>query len=138
MELSQSERLRLVVRWLASEKGVNQADIGQMVGYSNRSAFSQVLNGKKGVPASLEQKIAALDPRINIDFLSGVSDEMLLGEGAVDPPVREERPAYPRVGIYVPPEFVEMVTDLTAVVREQQTMIKNLVTAWMKREDEGR
>ena len=138
MELSQSERMRLVVRWLATEKGVNQSDIGQMVGYPNNTYFSNLLSGRKPIVASLVDKIAALDPRINIDFLSGVSDEMLLGEGAIEPPVREERPAAPRVGIYVPPEFVEMVTDLTAVVREQQKMINNLVSAWLKMEDEGR
>lgn len=135
MELSQSERLRMAVKWYAALRSITTAEVGSMVGYNNASYFSQLINGKKPIAADVAQKVAALDPRINIDFLTGVSDVMLLGEGAVEPPVREERPAPPRVGIYVSPEFVEMVADLTAVVREQQKMINNLVNAWLKKED---
>ena len=106
MELSQSERARLVVRWAASQRGVNQKDIGEMVGYPNNTYFSNLLSGRKPISATLLEKIAALDPRINIDFLTGVSDDMLIGDE--QPALPESQPsaspaAPSRVGIYVPP-----------------------------------
>lgn len=80
MELSQSERARLVVRWLAQERGVNQKDIGELLGHPNNTYFSTLLSGRKPITKALMEKLAALDPRINIDFLTGISDEMLVGE----------------------------------------------------------
>lgn len=135
MELSLPQRAQMVVKWLAAERGVNQRDIGQMLGYTSNTSFSQVLNDKKVFPKNLPERIAALDPRINIDFLTGISDEMIVGEGAVEPK-RQEPIQSPRVGIFVPPELTQMVTDLTAVIREQQAMIKTLVDAWVKKEVE--
>lgn len=134
MELSLPERARMVVKWLAAQKGVNQRDIGQMLGYTSNTSFSQVLNDKKVFPKNLPERIAALDPRINIDFLTGISDEMIIGEGA--PAVqRKEAPApAPRVGIFVPPELAQMVTDLTTTIRDQQAMIRTMVDAWVRRE----
>lgn len=132
MELSQSERARLVVRWAASQRGVNQKDIGEMVGYPNNTYFSNLLSGRKPISATLLEKIAALDPRINIDFLTGVSDDMLIGDEQPalpeSPPIAS--PAAPsRVGIYVPAELVQMMSDLAATAREQQATIHTLVNA---------
>lgn len=139
MELSQSERMRLIVRWLAQQKGVNQKDIGQMLGYPNNTYFSNLLSGRKTISPALVDKIAALDPRINVDFISGLSNEMLL-PGNEQPEISTQPehplPQSPRVGIFVPPELTQMVTDLTAVIREQQAMIKTLVDAWVKKEVE--
>ena len=80
MVLKQADKARIVVKWLAEQKGVPMSKIGEMVGYSNASAFSQVLNSKKKLPPSLPERIAALDPRINIDFLTGESQDMILGD----------------------------------------------------------
>lgn len=51
-------------------------------------------------------------------------------------------PQSPRVGIFVPPELAQMVTDLTstikeqqATVREQQAMIRTLVNGWCKEKE---
>ena len=40
----------------------------------------------------------------------------------------------PRVGIFVPPELAQMVTDLTSIVRDQQAMIRNLIEKWCEKE----
>ena len=139
MELSQSERTRLVVRWLAQERGVNQKDIGVMLGYPNNTYFSNVLSGRKPISAALAEKIAALDPRVNIDFLTGVSDDMLLGENSPklsDISTPAPAPQQPRVGIYVPQELAQMMTDLTTTIREQQMMIRTLVDAWVSKKQQ--
>jgi len=139
MELSLNQRAQMAVKWLASQRGVNQKDIGVLLGYTSSTSFSQVLNDKRAYPKKFPERIAALDPRINIDFLTGVSDEMLIGEGT--PEVKPKEPAQPvsRVGIFVPPELAQMVTDLTstikeqqATVREQQAMIRSLIDEWRK------
>lgn len=138
MELTQSERARLVVRWLAQERGVNQKDIGELLGHPNNTYFSTLLSGRKPITKALMEKLAALDPRINVDFLTGVSDKMLIGEE--QPNILEERPKAPqpiptpRVGIFVPPELAQMVTDLTSIVRDQQAMIRNLIEKWCEKE----
>ena len=129
MELSQSERARLVVRWVASQRGVNQKDIGEIVGYPNNTYFSNLLSGRKPISAALLEKI---DPRINIDFLTGVSDDMLIGDEqpALPESPPSASPAAPsRVGIYVPAELVQMMSDLAATAREQQATIHTLVNA---------
>lgn len=109
-----------------------------MLGYTSNTSFSQVLNDKKVFPKNLPDRIAALDPRINIDFLTGISDEMIIGEGTPEVQRKDPTPT-PRVGIFVPPELAQMVTDLTATikeqqvtVREQQAMIRTLIDEWKK------
>lgn len=109
-----------------------------MLGYPNNTYFSNLLSGRKTISQTLLEKIAALDSRINIDFLTGISDEMIIGEGP--PEVQHKDPApMPRVGIFVPPELAQMMTDLTATikeqqvtVREQQAMIRTLIDEWKK------
>ena len=56
---------------------------------------------------------------------------MLIGEdaGAQEPQAPARRPATP--GIFVPAELTQMVTDLSATVREQQRLIGSLVDKWV-------
>lgn len=143
--LKQQDRARMVVDRLKVHLGKSQAEIGQMVGYTSQSAFSQVLNGKKEFPKVLIERICALDPSINPDFLTGESDEMFLN-GEETPSfapesLRTERPgtsstqpvkAAKSTGIFVPAELAQMVTDLSATVREQQRIIGSLVDTWIK------
>ena len=128
MDFSPAERARIVVRYLAKKQGITQAELGQKIGYGNKSAFSAVLNGQKALPVKFGEKLAALDAEINPDFLAGSSDEMLRPEYA-QPPVPEiftkqqERPS----GVYLPLELVKMFTDLSETIRSQQETIKALV-----------
>jgi len=148
MELSRHERLQSVVKWLAAERGVNQRDIGELLGWTSPVASSQLLNGKKTIPEGLPARLAALDPRINIDFLTGISDQKFLGEDVLEHPEVSAPVKQPRVGIFIPPELAQMVTDLTALmreqqatireqqstIREQQNMVHKLVDSWVKKE----
>lgn len=144
MALTQSERVRAVVRWLSGQTGKNQMEIAHQLGYDNKSTFSSFLNGHKTVPHSLPSKLADLDPRINIDFLLGTSDEMLLyvpkddgiplkstnavpeDESLIDAPKRPEN------GIFVPSELVQMISDLSTTIKDQQRIITTLVETWAK------
>ena len=128
MELTLPERAKLVVRYLSQKLGVTQAEIGEKMGYSNRSAFSAVLNGLKVLPVKFGEKLASLDDEINPDFLSGSSDKMLRSE-TTQPPVldvlkQQERPS----GVYLPLELVKMFTDMSETIRSQQEAIKVLVS----------
>ena len=130
MQLSPAERAQAVVKYLAKKFGVTQAQIGERIGYTNKSALSAVLNGGKILPKKFGEKLAALDPDINIDFLNGTSDYMLLSEAQpADPqsyPPRVEAPA-PADGIYIPRELAQMFSDLSAAVRSQQETLRMLL-----------
>lgn len=126
------ERAQAVVRYLAKKNGQNQYEIGRQIGYTNKSSFSMLLNGKMSFPDSIPERIAALDPSINIEFLKGTSDQMLLD--AEDQPLfipepeprPQEKPPVP-MGVYVPGELVQMFSDLSATVRAQQETIRDLI-----------
>ena len=144
MVLTHAERARAVVQYLAGQTGKKQNEIGQLVGFHNRSAFSQILNGHKAMPRTMPERLAALDSRINIDFLTGESDEMLLPTpgGPETPRISLEtqpegksstfKPHEPGKGVFVPSELVQMITDLSTTIKDQQKMITLLVEKWVK------
>ena len=149
MKLSDSDRLKAVVKWLTVQTGKRQSEVGEMLGYNNASSFSQVLNGKKKIPREFCTRLASLDPRINIDFLTGASEEMLKDAGN-DVQTAPERPRSPRPdkspvrtskapenGIFVPTELVQMISDLSATIKDQQDMIRALVNTWIKTREGG-
>ena len=124
MDFTPKERARYVVRYLAKKKGVTQAQIGELLGYSNKSSFSSVLSGEKPIPKKFGEKLAALDPDINPDFLNGTSNEPLMSGGEL--PFTNETTEQPRQdGIYLPGELVSMFTDLSATVRAQHDTLKS-------------
>ena len=130
--LNRTERLKITVKWLAEEKGVTLAEIGQMLGYNNRSYFSQLLNGMKVPAANLPGRVAELDPRINIDFLLGTSDEPLRSSGAASTPLplpthkEKKEKKDTREGVFIPAELVQMFSDMAATIRmQQETILKN-------------
>lgn len=129
MELTQSERAKIVVRYLSKKMGKNQYEIGQMLGYTNKSAFSSVIGGLRTVPRKFCERLAALDPEINPDFLTGKSDEMLR-PGYSQPDVPEllatGQPASKPSGVYLPLELVRLFTNLSDTIRSQQETIRLL------------
>lgn len=136
MELSHPERLKAVVRWLSVALGKTQGEIARDCGYENGTYFSQLLNGRKPVAASLDEKLAAMHPDLNLEYLRGTSDSMFLpgtGHPATAPeilvPAKEPRqPKAPAEGgVWLPAELVQMFTDLSATVRSQQETIRLLV-----------
>ena len=130
MQLSPAERAQAVVKYLAKKFGVTQAQIGERIGYTNKSALSTVLNGGKALPKKFGEKLSALDPEINPDFLTGESEEMLRPGG--DQPFIPGSPRQPSAdvpaGIYLPAECVRMFSDLSAAVRSQQETIRMLLS----------
>ncbi len=157
MVLTQAERARMVVKWLSGKMRKSQQEIGNLVGYGNASAFSQVLNAKKDLPKVLIERICSLDPRINIDFLTGDSDEMFVdGAGADSRP--QERPQTEQAGtsstqsvkaaksgFFVPAELADMINGLAATIQDQQVligdqqkMIHSLVNTWIKEKEGGK
>lgn len=143
MVLTPAERARFVIRFLMQQSKKSQAELAQELGYSNATVLSQILNGKKKIPRDLPNRISALDPRINIAFLTGESDEMLLPgpqladsprisasthlEGASSVTMLQESGN----GIFVPSELVKMITDLSTTIKDQQKMITLLVEKWV-------
>ena len=129
MDLSLAERASCVARYLAKKRGITQAEVGQLMGYSNRSAFSAVLTGQKRLPQKFGEKLAALDPAVNPAFLDGTSEDMLLSADE-QPAVKENINKYvPEVkpgSIVVPPELAQMFTDMAATIRSQQEMIRDM------------
>lgn len=127
MDLSASERAGIVVRYLAKKNGVTQFEIGQKMGYTNKSAFSALLGGHKSIPEHFAERIVSLFPEINRAFLTGESDDMLLP--GYEQPVIEEKLSQQeqRRGVYLPLELVKMFTDLSDTIRSQQETIRLLV-----------
>lgn len=129
MELTQSERAKIVVRYLAKKSGITMFEVGQKLGYTNKSAFSSIIGGEKTLPKKFTDKLAALDPEINPDFLTGKSDEMLR-PGYSQPDVPEllatGQPASKPSGVYLPLELVRLFTNLSDTIRSQQETIRLL------------
>ena len=134
MALSQSERLRAVIKWYSGQTRLTHKKISEALGYSNETFFSQMLNGHKEIPKALPGKVAALDPRINLSFLLGESDEMLVpGNGQPEPGTLLQRQRTggkdSQGGIYIPVELAQVFRDLSDTVRSQQETISLLVKA---------
>lgn len=130
MDMTQAERAQAVVRYLAKKTKKTQFEIGQELGYTNKSSFSALMNGKTPVPKQFPQRLAALDPSINLDFLLGESDEMLLpghDQPAVQPTGPSSRPSGQQ-GLWIPMELVKMFTDMSATIRSQQDTIRVLIS----------
>jgi hypothetical protein len=127
MDLSLADRAKIVAQYLSNKEGITQAQLGEKMGYSNRSAFSAVLNGLKTMPANFCERLASLDPVINPDFLSGKSDEMLRPESGqpAAPGLSTKQPG--ASGIYLPLELVKMFTDMSETIKSQQETISHLV-----------
>lgn len=64
--MSIHDRIKLVVKWLIGA-GVsnNQENIGRLIGYTNKSSFSQILNNKVPIPEGFIEKLCHLNQNIN-------------------------------------------------------------------------
>lgn len=144
MVLTHAERARLVIRFLMQQSKKTQAEIASELGYSNPSVLSQILNEKKSMPKTMPERLSSLDPSINVLFLTGESDDMLISppDGPETPRISTKAPSggksparkanVPESGIFVPSELVQMITDLSATIKDQQKMITLLVEKWAK------
>lgn len=71
-------RIKLAIQWLIYE-GIadNQENIGKLLGYSNKSSFSQVLNGKKTIPESFIKRLCSLHEKLNEHWILTGKGDML-------------------------------------------------------------
>lgn len=71
-------RNKIVVRHLTS-KGIaqNQKELGEKMGYSSESAFSQVINEKVPEPKDFISKLKTFEPALNEEWLKTGEGEML-------------------------------------------------------------
>ncbi len=135
MELSKPERAKIAVRYIAKKLNKSQQDVGVMLGYPNKAYFSAVLNGKaRYFTDNLAPKIVLLEPSINLDFLKGESDQLLVGDAnqpaipeMVVPYATEQTDSPAKTGVYVPKEFMSMLGEMSATIRSQQETIHKLV-----------
>jgi len=81
--MNELARIKLAVTHLVSKGvGCSQKEIGRLMGYRNESSFSQILNGKVGLPKNFIIKLAELDSDISRAWLSTGVGNMLLSENA--------------------------------------------------------
>lgn len=72
------DRIKLVVKWLiGTGLANNQEAIGRLMGYSNKSSFSQILNNKVPIPGDFIDRLCALNDNINKVWIQEERDSML-------------------------------------------------------------
>lgn len=106
------ERCRAVVHWLMGQTGKKQEQIGRELGFEKKASFSAVLGGKTPVPQRLPFALAELDPRINLDYLIGRSDDMLLSGGGLG------------ADVVLSGAAMKLLSDMMATIRSQQETIR--------------
>jgi len=80
--MSQLERIKKVVLWLIGNGyGKSQADIGKLLGYSNKSYISQLFNGKTALPKDFIERLASIDSKINLVWIQSGEGEMIVDTG---------------------------------------------------------
>ncbi len=81
MDINKIGRYKFFLQYLVSVGfAPDQKGIGQMIGYNNPSAFSQVINGKKQMPKDFTAKLKGIYPDLNEDWLETGEGKMLLSE----------------------------------------------------------
>lgn len=81
--MSIHDRIKLVVKWLIGT-GVsnNQESIGRLIGYTNKSSFSQILNNKVPIPEGFIDKLCRLNQNINKVWIETERGSMLNSDQA--------------------------------------------------------
>lgn len=75
------DRIKILIRYIISKDiAESQKDLGQKLGYSNESYFSQIINGKVQRPKDFGQKLKSLLPQLNERWLLNGEGNMINGE----------------------------------------------------------
>ena len=141
LNVVQADRIRAVIHWYTGQSGLKQMEIANKLGYKSKTHFSAVLNGKRAISQELPHLVARLDPRINIDYLLGESDDMLLGQTKDPEPASEKKssttgdiigdgqPITNNINnnIGAGSEYMHIIAELSATIKSQQESIKKLI-----------
>ena len=60
----------------------SQKEVGALLGYTNESTFSQIINGKAPTPKKFYNKFLDLEPKLNVAWLETGEGDMLINEVA--------------------------------------------------------
>lgn len=76
--MNKKDRYKILIRYMISEGlASSQKDLGAKIGYTNESAFSQVINGKAIEPKNFIDKLKSILPDINDQWLLTGEGDML-------------------------------------------------------------
>lgn len=76
--MNRIDRYKILVRYIVSNGlASSQKDLGRKMGYNNESAFSQIINEKVSCPKDFSQKLKAIVPDLNLDWLETGAGDML-------------------------------------------------------------
>ena len=76
--MNELDRLKILIRHLIVLGEIpNQRELGKMMGYTNESSFSQILNGKQPTPKVFLKKLKQVIPAVNISWIETGDGEML-------------------------------------------------------------
>lgn len=71
-------RLKTLIRFAVGQGlASTQKDLGKILGYTNESSFSQIINGKVEIPKNFISKLKNLIPNLNEQWLLTGEGEML-------------------------------------------------------------
>lgn len=86
------DRVKLVIKWLIGT-GVakNQESIGRLLGYSNKSSFSQILNNKVPLPNDFIDRLCILNGNINKVWIEEEVGNMIADISTPISPINENR-----------------------------------------------
>lgn len=75
------DRYKLLIRYLIG-KGLasSQKGVGILLGYTNESTFSQLINGKIPTPKEFNNKLKEIEPALSIDWLEAGEGDMLVSD----------------------------------------------------------
>jgi hypothetical protein len=60
------ERIKIIAKWLiGTGAATNQEQLGKLLGYSNKSSFSQVVNGRVPLPDDFIDRLCSINQNIN-------------------------------------------------------------------------
>ena len=76
--MNKIDRYKILVRYIVNSGcASSQKDLGRKMGYTNESAFSQIINEKVQCPTDFISKLKAIVPDLNVDWLETGSGDML-------------------------------------------------------------
>lgn len=84
--MTDTERIKKAIKWLIGNGyAKNQEGMGLLLGYKNKSSFSQVVNTPDKRPADFMDRLCSLSDNLNKDWLLTGEGEMLRSEPPTPP-----------------------------------------------------
>lgn len=78
--MNKINRFKILITYIIqSGLAENQKDLGNKLGYSNESSFSQIINNKVNTPKNFINRLKSIVPQLNEDWLLYGEGEMLGG-----------------------------------------------------------